>query len=167
MCTDYRALNMVTIKSRYPIPRANELIDQLRKARFFSKIDLRGGYNQIHVIVADCHETAFCTRYGSFEYVIMPFGLTNALATFQMTMNQIFSSLVDKCVIVYLDDILIYSETREQQLKGLGAFFTLLQVHRLLAKGSKCEFLQDYLEFLIHVISTKGVEVDPRKIEIV
>ncbi|GJP76235.1 hypothetical protein CLOP_g6607 [Closterium sp. NIES-67] len=123
MCTDYRALNRVTIKSHYPIPRADELIDQLRKARFFSKIDLRGGYSQIRVVAAECHKTAFRTRYGSFEYEVMPFGLTNALATFKMTMNQIFSSLIDRCVIFYLDDIMIHSETREKHLKDLEAIF--------------------------------------------
>ncbi|GJP32701.1 hypothetical protein CLOM_g17302, partial [Closterium sp. NIES-68] len=113
---------------------------------------------QIRVVASNCHKTVFCTRYGSFEYVVMPFSLTNAPTTFQMIMSQIFSSLVDKCVLVYLDDIVIYNETREQQLKDLEAVFTLLQEHRLLMKGSKCEFLG-------HVISTKGVEVDPRKIE--
>ncbi|GJP78276.1 hypothetical protein CLOP_g8600 [Closterium sp. NIES-67] len=147
MCTDYKALNRVTIKSRYPISRADELIDQLRKARFFSKIDLRGGYHQIRVAAGDYYKTAFCTRYGSFEYI--------------------FSSLVDKCVIVYLDDILIYSEVWEQHLKDLEAVFTLLQEHRLLTKGSKCESFKDRLEFLGHVISARGVKVDSHKIETV
>ncbi|GJP43513.1 hypothetical protein CLOM_g2964 [Closterium sp. NIES-68] len=105
--------------------------------------------------------------YGSYGYVVIPFGLTNAPSNFQMTMSQIFCSLLDKCVIVYLDDILIYSETQEQHLKNLEAYFTLLQEHRLLMKKSKSEFLKDSLEFLGHVISTKGVKVDPRKIEIV
>ncbi|GJP31580.1 hypothetical protein CLOM_g13576 [Closterium sp. NIES-68] len=164
MCTHYRALNRVTIKSRYPIPRTDELIDQLRKARFFSKIYLRRGYHQTRVVAADYHKMVFRTRYGSLEYIVMPFGLTNAPATFQITMNLIFSSLVDKCVIVYLDNILIYSETREQDLE---AVFTLLHEHRLLTKGSKCEFSKDRLEFLGRVISTKGVELDPRKIETV
>ncbi|GJP60392.1 hypothetical protein CLOP_g17602 [Closterium sp. NIES-67] len=121
MGTDYIALNSVTNKSRCPIPCADELIDQLRKARFFSKIYLRGGDHQIRVVVADCHKIVFRTRYGSFEYVVLPFGLTNAPATFQMSMNQIFCSLVDNCVIVYRDDILIYSETRELHLKDLEA----------------------------------------------
>ncbi|GJP34742.1 hypothetical protein CLOM_g19175 [Closterium sp. NIES-68] len=126
MCNDYRALNRVTIRSRYPIPRTDELINQLQKARLFSEIDLRGGYPQIRLVAADCHKNAFCTRYGSFEYIVMPFGLTNAPATFQMTMNQNFSSVVDRYVIVYLDDIVIYSETREQHLKDLEAVFMLL-----------------------------------------
>ncbi|GJP59195.1 hypothetical protein CLOP_g9431 [Closterium sp. NIES-67] len=164
MCIDYRALNRVTIKSRYPIPRADELIDQLRGAKFFSKIDLRGGYHQIRVNEADCYKTAFRTRYGSYEYTVMPFGLTNAPSTFQLTMNEVFRPLLDKCVIVYLDDILIYSTTREQHLKDLEAVFSLLQQHRLITKGSKCEFLKQELEFLGHVISINGVKIDPKKI---
>ncbi|GJP51861.1 hypothetical protein CLOM_g10990 [Closterium sp. NIES-68] len=124
MCTDYRALNRVTIKSRYPIPRTDELIDNLRGARYFSKIDLRGGYHQIRVFADDCHKTAFRTRYGSYEYTVMPFGLTNAPSTFQLTMNGVFRDLLDKCVIIYLDDILIYSKTREQHLQDLEAVFS-------------------------------------------
>ncbi|CAI7810196.1 unnamed protein product [Closterium sp. NIES-54] len=112
MYIDYRALTKVTIKSRYPIPRADELIDQLRTAQVFSKIDLRGGYHQIRVNPSDCPKTAFRTRYRSFEYTVMPFGLTNAPATVQMTMNEAFRPLLEKCVIVYLDDILIYGTYR-------------------------------------------------------
>ncbi|GJP77657.1 hypothetical protein CLOP_g8017 [Closterium sp. NIES-67] len=164
MCIDYRALNRVTIKSRYPIPRADELIDQLRGAKFFSKIDLRGGYHQIRVNEADCYKTAFRTRYGSYEYTVMPFGLTNAPSTFQLTMNEFFRPLLDKCVIVYLDDILIYSTTREAHLRDLEAVFALLQQHRLITKGSKCEFQKQELEFLGHVISIDGVKIDPKKI---
>ncbi|GJP53520.1 hypothetical protein CLOM_g12679 [Closterium sp. NIES-68] len=137
MCIDYRALNRVTIKFRYPIPRADELIDQLRGAKFFSKIDMRGDYHQICVNEADCYKTALQTRYGSYEYTVMPFGLTNAPSTFHLTMNEVFRPLLDKCVIVYLDDILIYSTTREQYLKDLEAVFSLLQQHRLITKGSK------------------------------
>ncbi|GJP83849.1 hypothetical protein CLOP_g13951 [Closterium sp. NIES-67] len=121
MCTDYRALNRVTIKSRYPIPCTNELIDNLRGARYFSKIDLSGGYHQIWVFADDCHKTAFRTRYGSYEYTVMLFGLTNAPSTFQLTMNGVFHDLLDKCVIIYLDDILIYNKTPEQHLKDLEA----------------------------------------------
>ncbi|GJP42041.1 hypothetical protein CLOM_g1638 [Closterium sp. NIES-68] len=180
MCIDYRALNRITlrnfipyrllfititIKSRYPIPRADKLLDQLRGAKYFSKIDLRGGYHQIRVAAEGCHKTAFRTRYGSYEYLVMPFGLTNAPSTFQMTMNGIFWELLDKCVIIYLDDILIYSRSREQHLKDLDAVFTLLHKNRLITKGSKCDFLKQELEFLGHVVSTEGVKIDPKKIK--
>ncbi|GJP77401.1 hypothetical protein CLOP_g7799 [Closterium sp. NIES-67] len=165
MCIDYRALNRITIKSRYPIPRADDLLDQLRGAQFFSKIDPRGGYHQIRVAAEDCHKTAFRTRYGSYEYLVMPFGLTNAPSTFQMTMNGVFRELLDKCVIIYLDDILIYSRSREQHLKDLDAVFTLLHKNRLITKGSKCDFLLQELEFLGHVVPTEGVKIDPRKIK--
>ncbi|GJP44517.1 hypothetical protein CLOM_g3905 [Closterium sp. NIES-68] len=121
MCIDYRALNRVTIKSCYPIPRADELIDQLRGAKFFSKIDLRGGYDQIRMNEVDCYKTAFRTWYGSYEYMVMPFGLANAPSTFHLTMNEVFRPLLDKCVIVYLENILIYSITREQHLKDWEA----------------------------------------------
>ncbi|CAI7826987.1 unnamed protein product [Closterium sp. NIES-53] len=163
MCIDYRALNRVTVKSQYPIPRADELIDQLRTARVFSKIDLRGGYHQIRVEQPDCAKTAFRTRYGSFEYTVMPFGLTNAPTTFQMTMNEAFRPLLDKCIIIYLDDILVYSRDKQQHLEDLEVVFTVLDKHRLQTKGSKCEFFQDRLAFLGHVILEAGVEIDPKK----
>ncbi|GJP53332.1 hypothetical protein CLOM_g12493 [Closterium sp. NIES-68] len=164
MCTDYRALIRVTIISRYPIPRTDELIDNLCRARYFSKIDLRGGYHQIWVFADDCHKTVFRTRYGSYKYTVMPFGLTNAPSTFQLTMNGVFRDLLDKCVIIYLDDILIHSTTREQHLKDLEAVFQRLQQHRLITKGSKCEFLKQELEFLGHVISMEGIQIDPKKL---
>ncbi|CAI7832848.1 unnamed protein product, partial [Closterium sp. NIES-53] len=136
MCINYRALNRVTVKSRYPIPRADELIDQLGTARVFSKIDLRGGYHQIWVEPSDCAKTTFRTRYGSFEYTVIPFGLTNGPATFHMTMNEAFRPPLDKCVIIYLDDILVYSRDKQQHLADLEAVFTVLDKHRLLTKGS-------------------------------
>ncbi|GJP59701.1 hypothetical protein CLOP_g14975 [Closterium sp. NIES-67] len=137
MCTDYRAFNQVTLKSRFPIPRTDELIDNLRGARYFSKIDLRGGCHQIWVFADDCHKIVFRTRYGSYEYTVMPFRLTNAPSTFQLTMNGVFRDLLDKCVIIYLDDILIYSKTREQHLKDLEAIFQWLQHHRLQVRAFK------------------------------
>ncbi|GJP30150.1 hypothetical protein CLOM_g22621 [Closterium sp. NIES-68] len=164
MCIDYRALNRRTIKSRYPIPRADDLLDQLRGARFFSKIDLRGGYHQIRVFADDCHKTAFRTRYGSYKYTVMPFGLMNAPSTFQLTMNSVFRDLLDKCVIVYLDDILIHSKTQEQHLKDLEQVFRQLQENRLITKGSKCEFLKSELEFLGHVVRADGIKIDRKKI---
>ncbi|GJP38085.1 hypothetical protein CLOM_g22530 [Closterium sp. NIES-68] len=165
MCIEYHALNRITIKSCYPIPRADDLLDQIRGAKFFSKINLRGGYLQIRVAVEDCHKTAFRTRYGSYEYLVMPFGLTNAPSTFQMTMNGVVRELLDKCVIIYLDDTLIYSRSREQHLQDLDAVFTLLHKNRLITKGSKCDFLKQELEFLGHVVSTEGVKIDPKKIK--
>ncbi|GJP35285.1 hypothetical protein CLOM_g19792 [Closterium sp. NIES-68] len=136
MCIDYCALNRITIKSRY---------------------------HQIRVAADDCHKTAFRTRYGSYEYLVMPFGLTNAPSTFQMTMNGVFRELLDKCVIIYLDDILIYSRSREQHFTDLDAVFTLLHKNRLITKGSKFDFLKQELEFLGHVVSTEGVKIDPKK----
>ncbi|CAI7908604.1 unnamed protein product [Closterium sp. NIES-53] len=165
MCIDYRALNRVIVKSRYPIPCADELIDQLRTAPVFSKIDLRGGYHQIRVEQSDCAKTTFRTRYGSFEYTMMPYGLTNAPATFHMTMNEAFRPLLDKCVIIYLDDILVYSRDKQHHLADLEAVFKVLDELRLLTKGSKCEFFHDRLEFLGHVISEAGVEIETKKLD--
>ncbi|CAI7732046.1 unnamed protein product [Closterium sp. NIES-53] len=153
MCIEYRALNCVTIKSRYPIPRTDDLLDQLRSARYFSKIDLRGGYHQIRVFADDCHKTAFRTRYGSYEFTVMPFGLTNAPSPFQLTMNKVFRDLLDRCVNVYLDDILIFSKTREQHLRDLDVVFKQLHENRLITKGSNYEFFKQELEFLGHVIT--------------
>ncbi|GJP36931.1 hypothetical protein CLOM_g21392 [Closterium sp. NIES-68] len=140
-CWDMIGCDRISIKSRHPIPRADKLLDQLRGVKFFSKMDSRGGYHQIRVATDDCHKTTFRTRYGSYEYLVMLFGLTNAPSTFQMTMNGIFRELLDKCVIIYLDDILIYSRSREQHLKDLDAVFTLLHKNRLITKGSKSDFL--------------------------
>ncbi|CAI7901926.1 unnamed protein product, partial [Closterium sp. NIES-53] len=162
LCIDYRALNRATIKSRYPIPRVDELIDQLRTARVFLKIDLRGGYHQIRVNPPYCPKTTFRTRYGSFEYNVMPFGLTNTLATFQMTMSEAFRPLFDKCVIVYLDDILIYSPDRAQHLQDIEVVLKILSENRLLTKASMREFLLVRLEFLGHIISAEGDTVNAR-----
>ncbi|GJP34648.1 hypothetical protein CLOM_g19063 [Closterium sp. NIES-68] len=132
---------------------------------FFSKIDLRGGYHQIHVVAKDCYMTTFCIRYGSYEYLVMPFGLMNAPSTFQMTMNRIFKELLDKCVIIFLGDILIYRRSREQHLQDLDAVFTLLHKNRLITKGCKCAFLKHELDFLGHIVSTDRVKIDPKKIK--
>ncbi|GJP83917.1 hypothetical protein CLOP_g14018 [Closterium sp. NIES-67] len=164
MCTDNCALNRVTFKSRYPIPRTDELIDNLRGAYYFLKIDLRGGYHQIRVFADNCYKTASRTRYGRYEYTVMPFGLTNTPLTFQLTMNGVFRDLLNKYVIIYFDDILIYSKAREEHLKDLEAVFQRVQQHRLITKGSKCEFLKQELEFLGHVISTEGIQIDSKKL---
>ncbi|GJP87017.1 hypothetical protein CLOP_g16984 [Closterium sp. NIES-67] len=164
MCIEYRALNWRTIKSRYPIPRADDLLKQLSGACLFLKIDLRGSYHQIRVFADDCHKTAFRTRYGSYEYTVMPFGLTNVPSNFQLTMNGVFRDLLDKCVIVYLDDILIFSKTQEQHFKDLDQVFQRLQKHRLITKGSKCEFLKSELDILGYVVGADCIKIDPKKI---
>jgi len=165
LVSDYRPLNAVTIKNKYPIPRINDLLDQLAGARVFSKMDLRSGYHQIKIRKEDIPKTAFVTRYGSYEYTVMSFGLTNAPATFMRLMNSIFMDYLDKFVVIYIDDILIYSKTDEEHDEHLRLVLTRLREHRLYAKFSKCEFWLDKLVFLGHVISANGVEVIPDKIQ--
>ncbi len=167
MCVDYRLLNSQTIKNKYPLPRIAELFDRLQGARYFSKIDLRSGYHQIRV--ADGHEykTAFNTSLGQFEFTVMPFGLTNAPATFMTLMNSIFRPLLYQCVVVFLDDILVYSPTIEQHTADLTAVLKILRSNQLYAKLSKCEFFTRKVEFLGHIITEGQLLVDPKKIEAV
>ncbi|GJP84393.1 hypothetical protein CLOP_g14451, partial [Closterium sp. NIES-67] len=167
MCIDYRALNKQTIKNKYPIPRIDDLLDQLRGATVFSKLDLRSGYWQIRMADNSIHKTAFRTRYGSYEYLVMPFGLTNAPATFQAEMNHILRPLLDECVVVYLDDILIYSRDMKQHVEHLRRVFEILRRERFYVKLSKSEFALEKVQFLGHMVSAQGVHVDPTKIEAV
>ncbi|GJP58391.1 hypothetical protein CLOP_g23643, partial [Closterium sp. NIES-67] len=167
MCIDYRALNKQTIKNKYPIPRIDDLLDQLRGATVFSKLDLRSGYWQIRMADNSIHKTAFRTRYGSYEYLVMPFGLTNAPATFQAEMNHILRPLLDECVVVYLDDILIYSRDMKQHVEHLRRVFEILRRERFYVKLSKSEFAIEKVQFLGHMVSAQGVHVDPKKIEAV
>ncbi|CAI7855576.1 unnamed protein product [Closterium sp. NIES-54] len=167
MCINYRALNKHTIKNKYPIPRIDNLLDQLRGATVFSKLDLRSGYWQIRMADNSIHKTAFRTRYGSYEYLVMPFGLTNAPATFQAEMNHILRPLLDECVVVYLDDILIYSRDMKQHVEHLRRVFEILRQEKFYVKLSKSEFALKKVQFLGHMVSAQGVHVDPKKIEAV
>ncbi|KAK1606090.1 hypothetical protein QYE76_029763 [Lolium multiflorum] len=164
MCGDYRNLNNVTIKNKYPLPRIQDLFDQVRGAGVFSKIDLRSGYHQIKIKKEDVPKTAFVSRYGHHEYLVVPFGLTNAPAIFMNLMNKIFMPCLDKFVIVFIDDILIYSKDKAEHAEHLRIVLQTLREHQLYAKFSKCEFWLDQVEFLGHVISKDGIAVNPSKV---
>nr|CAB3502859.1 unnamed protein product [Digitaria exilis] len=167
MCIDYRALNAVTIKNKYPLPRIDDLLDQLRKAKFFSKIDLRSGYYQMKIRPEDIPKTAFTTRYGLFEFTVVSFGLTNAPAYFMNMMNKVFMDELDKFVVVFIDDILIFSETEEEHEEHLRIVLEKLRQNQLYAKFNKCEFWMKRVAFLGHVLTAEGVAVDPEKIQAV
>jgi hypothetical protein len=161
LVNDYRDINAKTIKNKYPLPRINDLFDQLAGAVVFSKLDLRSGYHQIKIRKEDIPKTAFTTRYGLYEYTVMSFGLTNAPATFSRLMNSVFMEYLDKFVVVYLDDILVYSKSKEEHEEHLRLILTKLREHRLYAKFSKCEFWLPEVNYLGHVISAKGIAVNP------
>ena len=167
MCIDYRDLNKVTVKNRYPLPRIDDLFDQLQGASYFSKIDLRSGYHQVRVREGDVPKTAFRTRYGHYEFLVMPFGLTNAPAVFMDLMNRVCKPYLDKFVIVFIDDILIYSRTEQEHAEHLRKLLELLRKEKLYAKFSKCEFWLREVRFLGHVINKNGIQVDPSKVDAV
>jgi hypothetical protein len=165
MCVDYRPLKEVTIKNKYPLPQIDILFDQLIGARVFSKIDLRSGYHQIQIRPEDIPKTAFTTRYGLFKYLVMSFGLTNAPAHFTYRMNSVFMPELDKFGVVFIYDILIYSKNEEEHARHLRIVLTCLREHQLYAKFSKCTFWLEEIQFLGHVLSTKGIAVDPSKVK--
>ncbi|KAI3682772.1 hypothetical protein L1987_83010 [Smallanthus sonchifolius] len=165
MCIDYRELNKLTIKNRYPLPRIDDLFDQLQGSSFYSKIDLHSGYHQLRIQEEDVPKTAFRTRYGHYEFLVMPFGLTNAPAVFMDLMNRVCKPYLDKFMIVFIDDILIYSRTKEDHEHHLKLILELLRNEKLYAKFSKCEFWIREVHFLGHVINKEGIHVDPSKIE--
>ncbi|GJS88873.1 putative reverse transcriptase domain-containing protein, partial [Tanacetum coccineum] len=165
MCIDYRELNKLTVKNRYPLPRIDDLFDQLQGSSVYSKIDLRSGYHQLRVREEDIPKTAFRTRYGHYEFQVMPFGLTNAPAVFMDLMNRVCKPYLDKFVIVFIDDILIYSKNKQEHEEHLKLILELLKKEELYAKFSKCEFWIPKVQFLGHVIDSQGIHVDPAKIE--
>ena len=164
---DYRKLNQATVKNKYPLPRIDDLFDQLRGASVFSKIDLRSGYHQLQIREGDIAKSTFRSRYGHYEFVVMSFGLTNAPAAFMDLMNRVFRPYLDHFVIVFIDDILVYSRNLKQHAKHLKMVLQMLREAQLYAKLSKCEFWLDKVGFLGHVVSVEGVSVDPQKIEAV
>jgi hypothetical protein len=165
LCVDYRALNEVTIKNKYPLPRIDDLFDQLRGGSVFTKIDLRSGYHQLKIRECDIPKTAFVSRYGLYEYMVMSFGLTNAPANFMYLMNKVFMEYLDKFVVVFIDDILVYSRSEEEHEEHLRLALQKLQENRLYAKLSKCEFWMKQVSFLGHIISMGGISVDPSKVQ--
>ena len=164
LCIDYRGLNRITIKNRYPILLIGDLLDQLCHSAFFSKIDLRDAYNRIRIHPDDRWKTAFRTRYGHFEYTVMPFGLTNAPATFQAYVHKALAGLVDVFCVAYLDDILIFSRTYQEHIKHLRLVLERLRKFELYAKLSKCFFFRNEVEFLGFIVGSQGVRMDPDRV---
>ncbi|GKA66218.1 putative reverse transcriptase domain-containing protein [Tanacetum coccineum] len=165
MCIDYRELNKLTIKNRYPLPRIDDLFDQLQGSSMYPKIDLQMGYHQLHIRDEYIPITAFKTRYSHYEFQVMMFGLTNAPVVFMDLMNRVCKPYLDKLMIVFIDDILIYSKSMEEHREHLKTILELLKKEQLYAKFSKCDFWLEYVQFLGHVIDSKGIHVDPAKFE--
>jgi hypothetical protein len=165
LCVDYRSLNVVTVKNKYSLPRIDILFDQLAGAKVFSKVNLRLGYHQIKIHPEDIPKTAFSIRYELYEYLVMSFGLTNAPAHFMYLMNSVFMPELDKFVMVFIDDILIYFKSEEDHVQHLRVILQRLLDHQLYAKFSKCAFWLKEVPFLGHVISAGGIAVDPSKVQ--
>jgi hypothetical protein len=165
LCVDYRGLNKITIKNRYPLPLMSQLREQIGKSKIFTSLDLRNGYNLIRIAKGDEYKTAFRTHYGQYEYLVMPFGLCNAPATFQEMMNEIFRDLLDCGVAVYLDDVLIYAETREEHDRLVHEVLSRLDKYGLALQPKKCHWAKDEVEFLGFIINGNGVEMAKDKVQ--
>jgi hypothetical protein len=167
MCLDYRALNKLTVKDKWPIPRVYELFDRLHGATHFSNIELRSGYYQIRVREGDVPKTCIRTRYGFFEFLVMPFGLTNVPSTFQALMNEVFRDYIDNFILVYLDDVLIFSRSEEEHKYHVEMVLQRLRDEKLFVKLSKCEFSKSSVSFLGHIVGANGLQMEEKKVEAV
>jgi hypothetical protein len=162
-CVDYRKLNDLTIKNRFPMPLIDEILDELSGTKFFSSLDLKAGYHQVRMKEGEEFKTAFKTRNGHYQFKVMPFGLTNAPATFQCAMNSILAPFLRKFALVFIDDILIYSPSLESHWSHLKQVLSTLREHQFYIKRSKCHFVQIQLVYLGHIVSAEGVSTDPSK----
>ena len=165
MCIDYRDLNSITIKNKYPLPNINQLLDRLSNAKWFSKLDLANGYHQLRIDPEDVKKTAFTTRYGMFEWLVVPFGLTNAPSVFMQLMQEVLAPFLDQFVIVYLDDILVYSANLDDHIKHVNQVLQTLRAKQLFAKQSKCSLFQSRIDFLGYVISSQGIAMEQNKVQ--
>ena len=164
-CVDYRKLNQVTVKDRYPLPRIDDTIDALHGAQYFTTLDLFSGYWQIEIDEPDKHKTAFVCEYGQYEFNRMPFGLTNAPSTFQRLMNRILKPVLYESVLVYLDDIIVFSKTVDEHIEHIAAVFKILAENGLKLKAKKCDFFKTKIDYLGHVVSSEGVAPDEKKVQ--
>nr|CAD1831535.1 unnamed protein product [Ananas comosus var. bracteatus] len=157
LCVYYRELNKVTVKNKYPLPMIDDLFDQLQGSRVYSKIDLQSGYHQLEIRPKDVHKTAYRTRSGHYEFTVMPFGLTNAPTAFMDLMNRVFRPLLDRCVVVFIDDVLVYSQSQEEHEEHLRTVLEIIRKEKLYAKLKKREFWLSEVTFLGHVISGEAL----------